>query len=150
MKEPQLDPEVKARIDHEVKGSDGRFLPGKSGTAFVKAAKESKVATVRKLAWKLTPDALDTLHQIMMDGRVSPTARVKAAQEILNRAVGKPTQIIERTTDGRKLMEVSTQELVERISAFNALLSSGEAKPGDLPEPDILAPDGNISKDAGE
>ncbi|MFZ1009341.1 MAG: hypothetical protein WAN65_21040 [Candidatus Sulfotelmatobacter sp.] len=50
---------------------------------------------VRALAQEYTVDAVKTLAQVMLNSKAQPAARVIAANALLDRGYGKPTQHIE-------------------------------------------------------
>jgi len=54
--------------------------------------KKSKAAKFRELAQALSEEALDVLASLMRDPDVAPSSRIAAANAILDRAWGKPTQ----------------------------------------------------------
>lgn len=49
---------------------------------------------VKQLAREHAPGAIETLASIMRDGLMPPAARVSAAQALLDRGFGKPSQEI--------------------------------------------------------
>ena len=55
------------------------------------------LADVQELARAKSPKALDTLEQIMLDEKAPPAARVAAANGLLDRGYGRPTQPIAQT-----------------------------------------------------
>lgn len=69
----------------------GKFLPGETGNP---GGKPLNLKKVRDLARSLAPEAWDTLRWAMSEARreLEPRVAVQAAQEILNRAYGKPPQ----------------------------------------------------------
>jgi hypothetical protein len=50
---------------------------------------------VRVAARELTPDAMDTLKQVMKDPKVPAAARVSAATAVLDRGHGRPAQKVD-------------------------------------------------------
>lgn len=57
------------------------------------------VMDVRLLAKEWTHDAIKTLAEIMNDKAANPSARVAAAQNLLDRGWGKSAQIVEATVN---------------------------------------------------
>ena len=55
------------------------------------------LADVQELARERSPDAINTLAAIMDDQKAPPAARVAAANALLDRGYGKPTQPISQT-----------------------------------------------------
>ena len=68
---------------------------------------------------RMTPDALDALHEIMTDPNINPIARVQAIALILDRGLGKPEESI-RIQNDRESME----EAQERLNKLFALAKS--------------------------
>ncbi len=68
------------------------------------AGRKPEVAHVRKLAQQYTEDAIKTLVEIMHDVGEKGPARVAAAQALLDRGHGKPSQPMEHSgADGEAL-----------------------------------------------
>ena len=57
------------------------------------------IADVRVAARDLTHEALATLRQVMTNPKAPPSARVSAAEAILDRGWGRPTQAVEAKVD---------------------------------------------------
>ena len=55
------------------------------------------LADVQELARQQSPEAINTLAAIMQDDKARPAARVGAANSLLDRGYGKPTQPISQT-----------------------------------------------------
>ena len=66
------------------------------------------VTEIRSLARSHTKSALNVLVAVMRNTKATPPARVAAANAILDRGWGKPTQAIENADDG-------ALELIHRI-----------------------------------
>lgn len=73
----------------------GRILPGHS----LNPGGVKDTGEVKALARKHTADAIDALAKIVRRGK-SEAARVMAAEAILNRGWGKPTQAVELDAKG--------------------------------------------------
>lgn len=67
------------------------FKPGKSGNP---GGRPKGVAAVRALAQEYTAEALGTLHTIMQDDDAPASARVTAANALLDRGWGRAPQTI--------------------------------------------------------
>lgn len=74
----------------KIKQAGGKRL----GAGRPKGAANKATASVRALAQKYGPAAIKTLSEIMENSE-SDTARITAAKELLDRAYGKPTPLIE-------------------------------------------------------
>jgi hypothetical protein len=103
---------------HPKKGGRGKGSGNKIGS------------DVRALARDHTADAIDTLANIMRDKAAPPQAQVMAANALLDRAWGKPTQAISGP-DGGPLVEVNiecTRNIIEaklaRIAGTARLLET--------------------------
>jgi hypothetical protein len=66
------------------------------------------ITEIRSLARSQTRTALNVLVGVMRNTKASPPARIAAANAILDRGWGKPTQAIETSDDG-------ALELIHRI-----------------------------------
>ena len=55
----------------------------------------------------LTPDAIRTLGEIMLNPLVPPGVRVTAAEKILDRALGKPAQTVDVTNHKSDALDYS-------------------------------------------
>lgn len=76
--------------------SSTQFQPGVSGNP---GGRPKKLATLTALAQEHTNDALAALVEVMNDRAAAPSARVSAAQAILDRGWGKPLQAVAAETD---------------------------------------------------
>lgn len=82
----------------------GKWEPGKSGNprGVGRSTHLARLA-VREHARKFTIEAIDTLREIMASG-ANENARVRAAEAILDRALGRPTENIEIDgSDGKRV-----------------------------------------------
>ena len=60
----------------------------------------------------LTPDAIRTLGEVMLNPLVPPGVRVTAAEKILDRALGKPAQTVDVTNHKSDALDYSIADLV--------------------------------------
>lgn len=79
------------------------------GAGRPKGALNKATASVREAAQAFTTDALSTLAEIMRDPEHPAAARVSAAQALLDRGHGKPTQSVE--LDGSLDVEATFTEI---------------------------------------
>ena len=89
------------------------FQPGQSGNP---AGRPKAAAELRELARAHAPEAITELARLAKDAK-SETARIAAIRELLDRAYGKPTQIVAAETDERALNDLNLEELRAGIIA---------------------------------
>ena len=70
-------------------------------------------ADVKAVAGSYTTAALATLAEIMQDGTAPHSARVSAANALLDRAVGKPRQELEHAGSEKEPLTVIVREIVK-------------------------------------
>ena len=70
-------------------------------------------ADVKAVAATYTTAALETLAEIMQDGTAPHSARVAAANSLLDRAVGKPRQELEHAGGEKEPLTVIIREFVK-------------------------------------
>lgn len=87
-------------------GKSGRFAKGRSGNP---GGRPRIPDDVKEAAKALTSLAMKTLKEICEDSKAPPSARVTAAEAILNRAWGKPVQAV--TGEGGGPVQVVIQRL---------------------------------------
>jgi len=78
---------------------------------------------VQELARQKSPEAINTLSNIMHDEKAPPAARVAAANALLDRGFGKPTQPISQTLAKVDPSTISDEELAAIAASgtvFNA------------------------------
>jgi hypothetical protein len=73
------------------------FEPGKSGNP---GGRKKQDVSVRELARAHGVDAIATLVEVMKDVKAPPSARVSAANSVLDRGFGKPVQPIDGDGEG--------------------------------------------------
>ena len=87
-----------------------RFEKGKSGNP---GGRPKVIGEIRDLARAHTTEAIETLVAILLNTKVPPAARVSAANAILDRGWGKPTQDM-NVGGGMRLEELITASYRER------------------------------------
>ena len=75
-------------------GQGRPFTKGLSGNP---GGRPKVLGDVQELARQRSPEAINTLAAIMDDPKAPPAARVAAANSLLDRGYGKPTQPISQT-----------------------------------------------------
>ena len=75
---------------------------------------------LKTLAQEYTSEAIKALAEVMRDKTAPAIARVKAAEALLDRGHGKPTQQVEARTS--PLEDLSDEELAAGIAALQAAL----------------------------
>lgn len=101
-------------MSDEAKKYPNRFQPGQSGNP---SGRPKIVGQVRDLARAHTEAAIRTLAEICSNADAQPAARVAAANAILDRGYGRPTQYIENKAN--PLDDISDEDL----SALEAALT---------------------------
>ena len=89
--------------------SSATFKPGVSGNP---GGRPKVIGEVRDLAREHTVTAIDTLVSIMCNENVAAAARITAAQAILDRGYGKPSQSM-RIEEQRPMAVISREPLSE-------------------------------------
>ena len=88
-----------------------RGRPFQKGTSGNPGGRPRVLADVQELARERSPDAINTLAAIMDDQKAPPAARVAAANSLLDRGYGKPTQPISQTLAKIDPSSISDEEL---------------------------------------
>ena len=75
----------------------GKGRPFPKGVSGNPGGRPKVLGDVQELAREQSPQAIDTLAEIMSNEKAPPAARVAAANALLDRGYGKPTQPISKT-----------------------------------------------------
>jgi hypothetical protein len=93
-----------------------KFQPGQSGNP---GGRPKVLAEVKQLAREYTAEAISALADIVKDKKAPPAARVGAAQVILDRGYGKPTQYVEASVS--VLDNLSLEQQRALLAALDAI-----------------------------
>lgn len=115
----------------------GRLMKGSRLNMKGPIGRDYKYA-VKKLSGKYAEDAINTLHKIMMDEGALHSVRIKCAELILDRAVGKAMQPIEVKDEERRAPGMMTGEQIQAmVPGLQGLLDS--VKEGNIQVVDVEA-----------
>jgi hypothetical protein len=90
------------------------------------------VTEIRSLARSYTRSALRVLVGVMGCKDATPAARVAAANAILDRGWGRPTQALEGTRDGALELIHRIERVIGRTRSIGANISSEKSSPNAL------------------
>ncbi len=107
------------------------FEPGKSGNP---GGRPKGIDRVRDLCRAKTELAVLTLASIMVNKRVNAGARVRAAQEILDRGWGKPNQPISGPDDGPIKFQDERSEINRKLETMLQAALAAKPDGGDKPD----------------
>jgi hypothetical protein len=94
-------------------GKDTRFKPGVSGNP---GGRAKALRDVTEAARAHAHAAIETLVRVMKDAKATASARVNAAEALLNRAWGKPQQTIEILKDLDDFKNMTDDELIALLA----------------------------------
>ena len=89
----------------------GKGRPFPKGVSGNPGGRPKVLGDVQELAREQSPEAINTLAKIMTDEKAPPAARVAAANVLLDRGYGKPTQPISKTLAKVDPSTMSDEEL---------------------------------------
>jgi hypothetical protein len=89
----------------------GKGRPFPKGVSGNPGGRPKVLGDVQELAREQSPQAINTLAEIMNNEKTPPAARVAAANALLDRGYGKPTQPISKTLAKVDPSTVSDEEL---------------------------------------
>jgi hypothetical protein len=101
-------------------GKGRPFCKGVSGNP---GGRPRVLGDVQELARQKSPEAIETLSNIMHDDKAAPAARVAAANALLDRGFGKPTQPISQTlakVDPSTLSDEDLAAIIAQGATVNA------------------------------
>ena len=88
-----------------------RGRPFQKGISGNPGGRPRVLADVQELARERSPEAINILANVMRDEKAPPAARVAAANALLDRGYGKPTQPISQTLAKVDPSSISDEEL---------------------------------------
>lgn len=104
------------------------WKPGQSGNPSGRPKLSQEEESAISLSREFSPDAVRALHEIAIDRRLDPRARVVAANSLLDRAFGKPKETTETTVKHDRRDEASVlAELVALGLVAGGQLDEGTA-----------------------
>jgi hypothetical protein len=93
----------------------GKGRPFPKGISGNPGGRPKVLGDVQELARQKSPEAITTLANIMQDEKAPPAARVAAANALLDRGYGKPTQPISQTLSKVDPSSISDEEFTHLL-----------------------------------
>jgi hypothetical protein len=91
------------------------FIKGKSGNP---GGRPKVVGEVQALAREISEEAISALRDIIRDKKAPPAARCVAANSILDRGYGRPSQTINQGLVDKPFDQMTDEELMARLRAL--------------------------------
>jgi hypothetical protein len=91
------------------------FIKGKSGNP---GGRPKVVGEVQALAREISEEAISALRDIIRDKKAPPAARCVAANSILDRGYGRPSQTINQGLVDKPVDQMTDEELMARLRAL--------------------------------
>jgi len=91
------------------------FVKGKSGNP---GGRPKVVGEVQALAREISEEAISALRDIVRDKKAPPAARCVAANSILDRGYGRPSQTINQGLVDKPVDQMTDEELMARLRAL--------------------------------
>jgi HEAT repeat protein len=86
-------------------------MPFKKGQSGNPGGRPKVLGDIQELARVGSPEAIQTLREIMQNEKAPPVARVAAANSLLDRGFGKPMQPVSQATITKRAEETTDDEL---------------------------------------
>jgi hypothetical protein len=101
------------------------FEKGKSGNP---GGRPKVVGEVQALAREYSEEAISALRDIVRDKKAPPAARCVAANSILDRGYGRPSQTINQGLADKPVDQMTDEELIARLQALQACRDEASAQ----------------------